>query len=99
MQNFFQPVNKFYSEKVSDERILKRLGYLECAFDEMLIKPYIDNSREDLVKAVHLNKAILLSVVQSYFYDVERLKHFHGIDKIDGYKQAGFITGLFHSKE
>lgn len=91
MQSYFQSVSSFYSQNVSEERILTRLGYLECAYDAMLIQPYIENDCEYLVNAVHLNKGILLPLVQSYFYDVERLKHFHAIDKIDGYKQAGFM--------
>lgn len=90
MEDYFQSVNPYYRERVSEKKIYSRAGYLESAFD-MLIKSYKDNGRQDLVKGININRSILLDITSSYYYDVERLKHFHNIERIDGYKIAGLM--------
>jgi hypothetical protein len=87
---FFTPVNKFYSDKIPESRKYARLGYLERVYED-LIQSFNNKGREDLIKSIYLNRAILLQVVSCYFYDVERLKHFHSIDRIDDYKIGGFM--------
>lgn len=82
----FEKINSYYIQKVPKERILKRIGFLEWAFDNLMQGYEFEES-----ELLNLNKAILTQVVKSYFYDVERLKHFHSISRIDGYKQAAFM--------
>lgn len=90
MHNYFQQVNSFYKDKVTIEKIFKRLWYLEEAYNNF-IDTASRRERADLIKSIYINKSILLQVVSCYFYDVERLKHFHSIERIDGYKQGGFM--------
>lgn len=90
MHNYFQQINSFYKEKVPKERIRQRLWHLEEAYKDF-INIAEKNNRADLVRSININISTLTQVVSCYFYDVERLKHFHSIERIDEYKQGGFI--------
>lgn len=79
------PIHSRYREKVTDSRVTARVWYLEHAFS--IIKP-----SEDWARPLQINRSTLYTLVRSYFYDIERLKDFHGIDRIEYSKIAAFTT-------
>ena len=65
---------------LDEEKVLRRLNSLVEIYGK-LTAPY---------KESYLNQLILRNCVESYFYDLERTKHFHGIKLGDQYKKAAF---------
>ena len=68
----------------ADKRVMQRLLLLEQTFEN-----FRKESRADFQHA-RMNRAILCIVVKSYFQDVDRHKAYHGSERIDEVKQAGF---------
>ena len=68
----------------ADKRVMQRLLLLEQTFE---------NFRQEFgadFQHARMNRAILCIVVKSYFDDVDRHKSYHGSERIDEVKQAGF---------
>lgn len=81
----FGKIGSYYQDKASHDRVLRRIGYLECVYEDMVLSLSLPKG------LFRLNKAVLTNVTYSYFYDVERLKHFHDIQRVNGYKQASYM--------
>lgn len=79
------PINEKYEEKVSNSRVTHRVWYFEKAFE--IIKPL-----DDWAKTLQINRGILYTLARSYFYDIERLKDFHGITRVEHSKIAAFTA-------
>ncbi|MES9992520.1 MAG: hypothetical protein ABW098_11235 [Candidatus Thiodiazotropha sp.] len=71
-------------QKIPKKRILDRLWYV----DEIYKSIISDLSEYDFI----MNYEFLYLAIKSYFYDIERLKHFHGIQRVEHYKIAGYMS-------
>ncbi len=68
----------------NDDRVIKRSLFLERTFNAL---------RDELgahFQHLRMNRAVLSIVVKSYFDDVTRHKDYHGSERVDEVKQAGF---------
>ena len=63
-----------------EKNVLERLDTLVNTFDVAF----------EGWKDIHINVKLLRHVVESYFFDLERMKVFHGIDLADQHKRAAF---------
>ncbi len=80
-----KPVNPKILNEIPDERIEARVWYFEEAFR-------LSTECTDLEHHLRLNRDTLYIATKSYFLDVERLKYFHGITLIEGYKIAAYTV-------
>lgn len=80
-----QKVSSIIKDRVPREKILSRINLLEKLFYRIRDKANIPE-----LKNCKIDKSILLSVVRSYFYDLERLKLFHGIKNANESKIAAY---------
>jgi hypothetical protein len=80
-------VNQIIREEVPEARIYRRLDIIISAFD--CLKEQLTSQIPNLT--LGLNERILKITVKSYFYDVERLKHFHEIELVNESKKAGYL--------
>ncbi|MEW8508988.1 MAG: hypothetical protein AB2598_20060 [Candidatus Thiodiazotropha sp.] len=78
-------VNNDFLSGIDPLRVERRWKHL---FD------YFNHLKElhDWGDQVVMNKSILTDVCWSYFIDIERHKHFHGITRIERYKISAFTT-------
>ena len=67
-------------------RIARRQEMLEHIFHGL--QDQFDS--ESQFKHLSINRTILFNVVKSYFYDVDRHKHFHGSHLVDETKQGAY---------
>lgn len=74
------------SEADERQRIVRRCAYLYQAFEAYNKKLSVTG-----LQGAEMNKALLLHAVESYFLDIRRLKTFHGMERADRYKIAGYF--------
>lgn len=80
-------VNKDIRDKVPDERVFRRLNVIKKEF--LRLQEIITTKAPNLV--LELNERVLSIALKSYFYDLERLKHFHDFDLTNEPKKAGYL--------
>ncbi|EWY42880.1 hypothetical protein N825_02455 [Skermanella stibiiresistens SB22] len=68
------------------KRIVRRCAYLQETFEKY-------NSRliTTGLTGATMNKVLLINCVESYFLDINRLKAFHGMERADRFKIAGYL--------
>ena len=69
--------------KATNARAHARCVHLEKTFDDFKV-----HFKDDV--HMELDRYTLYSAAVCYFEDVDRLKHFHGMERVDDVKQAGF---------
>lgn len=74
------------SESAEQKRIARRCAYLYESFEA-----YNRKLSATGLHGAEMNKALLLHAVESYFLDIRRLKTFHGMERADRYKIAGYF--------
>jgi len=90
-------IAKEFQNKIERDKLQLRLGTLEALFEEFIyeIRKQISKNApaaNDPHIEISLNRLILVNLVTSYFYDIERLKAFHGYPKINEEKKAGYLV-------
>lgn len=78
-------VNSEIIASIDDLRIERRWKHLLDFFE-------VIKNRYSWEQEVFINKTILTDVCWSYFIDIQRHKHFHGIDRVERYKISAFST-------
>lgn len=61
-----------------------------CAFFLQLFEVYQSKLVQSGVLDAEMNRTLLGNAVESYFLDIQRLKSFHGLQRANRYKRAGF---------
>jgi len=74
------------SEAEERARIARRCAYLYQAFEAYNSKLVATG-----LSSATMNKVLLLNAVESYFLDIQRLKAFHGMERADRFKIAGYF--------
>ena len=75
-----------------DEEILRQREILR---ENIVFKTYhfmVDDWSQVEKDACEINRSILHEVCNSYFFDLDRKKEFHGIDLADAHKRAGYMA-------
>lgn len=80
-------VSKKYRESVNEEDVLLRLAVMDSAFVRIRSALKMGN-KEGYVR---LNRAVLTNALFSYYYDIIRLRDFHGSKRINRPKKAAFL--------
>ncbi|WP_448190136.1 hypothetical protein [Azospirillum sp. sgz301742] len=67
------------------DRYAKRCDYFLKAFEH-----YNTKLKAHGLESAEMNKGLLAHAVESYFLDIQRLKTFHGLERANRFKRAGF---------
>ncbi len=85
-----QPKDLLYDfERLPDAehqaRALKRCQYFDATFTA-----YAKQIKKRGLEKIQLNRLQLAHAVESYFLDIQRVKDFHGMERADHFKVAGY---------
>lgn len=83
--DFYDDLTEAATEAEEDRRIAKR-----CALFDRAFNAYNGKLSAQGLEGVWLNRTLLINFVESYFLDIQRLKIFHGMERADRFKIAGF---------
>ena len=91
-------MNHFYFDDESCEYLIEKFGEQKLAnrYDALYTEAvaYIDKNK--LSKVVTINKFLLSKVIIDYFYDIDRIKHFHDkIELVNSEKVISYISYWF----
>lgn len=70
-----------YNDK-NEDRVISRMATVEFIFKSIQEKGHFQNA--------YLNRALLLTAIESYYIDIARAKCFHDIQLADSHKKASF---------
>ena len=82
-------VSDAIQKAVNEDAVFLRFEVLVRTFER--IKSALD-LRCGGATPIRINKKLLFHAVYSYFYDIERVKHFHGMKRINEAKKAAYLT-------
>jgi hypothetical protein len=80
-------IPKRLREAVYKERVLWRQANMNTGFGE-IVEPLV---RGTGWAGPRLNQALLTNLIYSYFYDIDRLKDFHGMERINEAKKGAYL--------
>lgn len=80
-------VSPDFQNSIDEEELFKRLSNMDDAFLRLRMALEVGEQEE----CIRLNRAILTNALYSYYYDVKRLKDFHGSLRINRPKKAAFL--------
>lgn len=79
---------KEFSESLNAEELAKR-----CAIIERLYGDFLNNLPENIpADSFRLNRRLVLEAIKSYFFDMERVRRFHGIEHPNRSKISGYTA-------
>jgi hypothetical protein len=81
-------------ESFGEEKLRDRYELL-LAKSETLINSFCDSLDTELKKCFYINELIVQDIIINYFADIDRLKKFHGIDKVNSIKIAAYTAYWF----
>lgn len=82
------------TDPASEQELVQRISK-RCAYFAQSFEAYSAKLSTVGFTTAELNKALLGNCVESYFADIQRLKLFHGMERADRYKIAGYTFKWF----